>query len=159
MAVDTNNDGISAVWYFYSVEAEGTSKDPYIEFEIGSTTTSMLGTSTSSQTVIQSTSSIQSTVPANTAGASVSSAQSPSPNTTLGFDPLLATGIAVLVAAIIAAILLMRRKPMVNVAKAAAPPFSQTSPSFRATTKYCINCGASIPETSRYCGKCGGAQW
>lgn len=141
MATDTNNDGISDVWYFYAVEADGTNQDPYVEFEIGPTATSTITASTSRTTT-----------------ASTSSTQPSVLNIPIGLDPMLIIGIVAAVAAVIvAAIFLMKRKPSYPVAEAPTPTPSYTPPPSPAA-KYCINCGASIPEIARHCPKCGAAQ-
>ena len=98
-----------------------------------------------------------STLVSTAAAPSTTGAQSTSRNTTFTFDPLLTIGIAVLVvAAVIAAMLLMKRKRSFRVAKATSQPLqTKSSPS---AAKYCINCGASIPEIGEYCPKCGATQ-
>jgi hypothetical protein len=149
MAMDTNNDGSSEDWYFYTVEADGTSKDPYVEFEIGPTTTSTITASTSRTTA----------APSTTTTASTSSTQPSVLNIPISYDPLLVIGIVAVVAAVIvAAIFLMKRKPSYPAAQVMTPAPSYTTTSTPAATKYCINCGASIPEIAKHCPRCGAAQ-
>jgi hypothetical protein len=89
---------------------------------------------------------------------STSGTQSSVRNIPITSDPLLVIGISVIVATIVAAIFLVKRKPSSPVAKATTLTPSQTTPSTPAATKYCINCGASIPEIAKHCPRCGAAQ-
>lgn len=44
-------------------------------------------------------------------------------------------------------------------ARPPSPPLPRPSPSATTIgTKYCMECGASIPERAKHCGKCGAAQ-
>jgi hypothetical protein len=47
------------------------------------------------------------------------------------------------------------RKPAVMAVPQSAPPLTPTGP---AATKYCISCGAPIPDQAKHCSKCGASQ-
>jgi len=89
---------------------------------------------------------------------STTSTQSGIRNIPIASDPLLITGISVIVAVIVAAIFLVKRKPSSRVTEATTPTPPQIALSPLAATKYCINCGTSIPEIAKHCPKCGAAQ-
>mgnify|MGYP001032597824 FL=1 len=109
-------------------------------------------TTTASSAVTTSTSVSTTTAPSTTG------TQPSVRNIPITSDPLLIIGISVIVAVIVAAIFLVKRKPSSHVTEATAPIPPQTIPSPLAATKYCINCGTSIPEIAKHCPKCGAAQ-
>ncbi len=65
---------------------------------------------------------------------------------------------AVLAVAVVAVIFLMKRKakPHTIVPGEISPP--EKTPATVEDTKYCTECGRSIPANAHYCGKCGAAQ-
>ena len=68
--------------------------------------------------------------------------------------PLMA-GVIVLVLLIASVVLIVRRRGAHVAAK--TEPLAPAAPP-PAATKYCTNCGASIPMTAKHCGKCGASQ-
>jgi len=63
---------------------------------------------------------------------------------------------AIVLLVVIAAVVLVMSRRGARVTAKAGPPTPAALPS--GATKYCMNCGASIPKTAKHCSNCGSAQ-
>jgi len=74
-------------------------------------------------------------------------------------NPMMIGGIVFVAAIVLAALVLLMRKRGAAQPKAPAPPSYAPPPAVQApATKYCINCGASIPPEARFCPACAASQ-